>query len=257
MAKSKKDRKRELEVRGRKAELIVIGGGDGTISKALPQLLKLGKPFAVLPLGVSLILSSCEWTRSRQPKSPSGRKHRIDVGLANGHPYLNVASVGIASRVAARQSKDLKQKWRVLAYTIALLRSVRDLKPFFVQLDLDSSPTWSGWVYQVSVGNGRYHGGGLKVAEDAAIDDGKLDLYLIYPGRLWQLATSLIHLKFGISEPAVLKRLTAVSVSLRTYRPRPVDADGELVTKTPTQFELHPKALTEIVPHKRPLDSSI
>ena len=109
----------------------------------------------------------------------------------------------------------------------------------------------------MSVGNGRYHGGGLKVAEDAAIDDGKLDLYLIYPGRLWQLATSLIHLKFGISEPAVLKRLTAVSVSLRTYRPRPVDADGELVTKTPTQFELHPKALTVIVPHKRPLDSSI
>ena len=66
----------------------------------------------------------------------TGRKHRIDVGLANGHPHLNVASVGIASRVAARQSKDLKQKWRVLAYTIALLRSVRDLKPFFVQLDL-------------------------------------------------------------------------------------------------------------------------
>jgi diacylglycerol kinase (ATP) len=57
----------------------------------------------------------------------------------------------------------------------------------------------------VSVGNGRYHGGGLKVAEDAAIDDGKLDLYLIYPGRLWQLATSLIHLKFGISKPAVFK----------------------------------------------------
>lgn len=66
----------------------------------------------------------------------------------------------------------------------------------------------------------------------------------------------LIHLKFGISKPEVLKRLTAVSVSLRTYQPRPVDADGELVTKTPTQFELHPKALTVILPHKRPLDSS-
>jgi diacylglycerol kinase family enzyme len=63
-------------------------------------------------------------------------------------------------------------------------------------------------------------------------------------------------LKFGISKPEVLKRLTAVSVSLSTYRPRPVDADGELVTKTPAQFELHPKALTVIVPHKRPIDSS-
>jgi diacylglycerol kinase family enzyme len=50
----------------------------------------------------------------------TGRKHRIDVGLANGHPHLNVASVGIASRVAARQSKDLKRKWRVLAFLIHL-----------------------------------------------------------------------------------------------------------------------------------------
>ena len=129
VAKSKKDRKRELEVRGRKAELIVIGGGDGTISKALPQLLKLGKPFAVLPLGTANDFARYYRAANgpRQPKSPSGRKHRIDVGLANGHPYLNVASEGIASRVAARQSKDLKQKWRVLAYRIALLRSVRDL----------------------------------------------------------------------------------------------------------------------------------
>jgi hypothetical protein len=53
VAKSKKDRKRELKVHGKKVDLIVIGGGDGTISKTLPQLLKLGKPFAVLPLGTA------------------------------------------------------------------------------------------------------------------------------------------------------------------------------------------------------------
>jgi diacylglycerol kinase family enzyme len=93
----------------------------------------------------------------------------------------------------------------------------------------------------VSVGNGRYHGGGLKVAENASIDDGRLDLYLIYPGRLWQLATSLIHLKFGTSKPEVLQRLTAVSVSLRTNRPRPVDADGELVTKTLRNLDSIPR----------------
>jgi diacylglycerol kinase family enzyme len=89
VAKSKKDRKRELEVHGRKAELIVIGGGDGTISKALPQLLKLGKPFAVLPLG-----TANDFARTIElPMDPmqaaevalTGRKHRIDVGLANGH----------------------------------------------------------------------------------------------------------------------------------------------------------------------------
>jgi len=99
-------------------------------------------------------------------------------------------------------------------------------------------------VYQVNVGNGRYHGGGLTVAEDAAIDDGKLDLYLVYPGRFWQLFASIMHLKFRVAEPEVLKRLSAVTVALRTDRPRSVDVDGELTTETPARFGLRPKALT-------------
>jgi GTP cyclohydrolase I/Diacylglycerol kinase catalytic domain len=58
----------------------------------------------------------------------SGRKHRIDVGMVNERPYLNVASVGAATKVAKAQSKELKQKWRVFAYVIGLLRAVRDLQ---------------------------------------------------------------------------------------------------------------------------------
>jgi diacylglycerol kinase (ATP) len=49
----KKERKGELKELGKDVDLIVIGGGDGTISKALPELLKLKKPFAVLPLGTA------------------------------------------------------------------------------------------------------------------------------------------------------------------------------------------------------------
>jgi diacylglycerol kinase (ATP) len=84
VANSKKERKRELKAHGKKADLIVIGGGDGTISKALPQLLKLKKPVAVLPLG-----TANDFARTiGLPADPlqaaevalSGRKHRIDVG---------------------------------------------------------------------------------------------------------------------------------------------------------------------------------
>jgi diacylglycerol kinase family enzyme len=49
VAKSKKERK-ELDTHGKEVDLIVIGGGDGTISKAVPQLLRIKRPFAVLPL---------------------------------------------------------------------------------------------------------------------------------------------------------------------------------------------------------------
>ena len=113
VTKSKKERRRELEAHGREVDLIVIGGGDGTISKALPQLLKLKRPFAVLPLGTA---NDFARTLGLPPEpleaaeiAVNGREHRIDVGLVNDRPYLNVASVGIASKVAKMQSKELKR----------------------------------------------------------------------------------------------------------------------------------------------------
>lgn len=255
---SNEDSTEKLETYGKGADLIVIGGGDGTISKALPKLLQLERPFAVIPLG-----TANDFARTvNLPTDPlqaadvalNGRAHRIDVGLVNDRPYLNVASVGVASHVAKRQSKALKRTWRVFAYAIALLQAARSLRPFFVRLELDGKPTWSGPVYQVSVGNGRFHGGGLTVAEHAAIDDGTLDLYLVYPGRFWQLVASLLHLRFGLRKPGVLKQLSATAVQLHTDRPRPVDADGELATETPASFRVWREALTVMVPPELPRD---
>jgi YegS/Rv2252/BmrU family lipid kinase len=258
VAKSKKERMRALETHGKEADLIVIGGGDGTISTALSQLMKLKRPLAVIPLG-----TANDFARTLGlPSDPleaaeialNGREHRIDVGLVNDRPYLNVASVGVASKVTELQSKELKRRWRVVAYAIGLMKVVGNLQPFFVRLELDGKLAWSGLVYQVSVANGRFHGGGLVVADDAAIDDGKLDLYLIYPRRFWQLVAALMHLRFGLARPDALKRLSAVNVALRADRPRSVDADGELTTDTPAKFELRKAALTVIVPSALPPD---
>ena len=243
---------------GPAADRIVIGGGDGTISNALPELLQLDKPFAVLPLGTANDfargLGLPQDSLAAAGVALHGRTHRVDVGFINGRPFLNVASVGVAAKVSQTQSKELKRIWRILAYPISLLRVAREARPFYVELVIDLQPAWSGAVYQVSVGNGRYHGGGLTVAEHAAVDDGKLNLYVVLPGTFWQLLACVTHLKFGLPKPDILRRRTARHVSLRTWRPRPVNADGEIVTKTPAEFTLLPKGLMVMVPDKLSAD---
>ena len=245
------DAERSLERLGADADLIVIGGGDGTISKALPFLLERKKPFAVLPLG-----TANDFARTiGLPADPleatevalNGASRAIDVGTVNGHPYLNVASVGAAAKVAEAQSKEKKARWRVLAYALALFEVWRNLRPLFVEIGIDGEAAWSGSVYQIGIGNGRYHGGGLLIAPDAAIDDGMLDLYLVQPGRFSQLLASLLHLKFSFARPKVLKRRRGNRVTLSTMRPHPVNADGELVTETPAKFTVLPAALTVMV----------
>jgi diacylglycerol kinase family enzyme len=84
---------------------------------------------------------------------------------------------------------------------IGLLQVAGEARPCYVELAIDGAPAWSGAVYQVSVGNARYHGGGLTVAEQAAIGDGKLDLYVVCPGTFWQLLACITHLKFALAKP--------------------------------------------------------
>ena len=105
----------------------------------------------------------------------------------------------------------------------------------------------------MSVGNGRFHGGGLTVADHAAIDDGTFDLYLVRPGAVWQLLACATHLRFGFAKPDLLKRGTASARDLaHGRRHRPINVDGELDGATPATFELLPGALTVIVPRALP-----
>jgi len=240
------------------ADRIVIGGGDGTISQALPDLLALGKPLAVLPLGTANDFANTLGVPADVMEAAEialeGRKHKIDVGLVNGQPFLNVASIGVAANAVRAQTTALKRRWRLLSYPISLFHAARESKPFVVTLNVDGAPAWTGPVYQVSIGNGRFHGGGLTVADHAAIDDGKLDLYAVSPGTVLQLMACVTHLKFGFSAPDLLQRNCATRVTITTSRPRPVNADGEIKTETPAEFSLRRHGLTVIVPKALPQD---
>ena len=250
--------KQALSAHGASADRIVIGGGDGTISAALPQLLRIGKPLAVLPLGTANDFARTLGLPADAMEAAeialTGHEHRIDVGSVNGRPFINVASVGLAAKVTEAQSTELKRRWRALSYLISLWRAAWEARPFYLEVELDGAPAWSGAVYQVSVGNGRFHGGGLTVSDHAAIDDGKFDLYLVRPGAVWQLLACVTHLRFGFAQPDLLKRGTATRVALRTATPRPINVDGELDAATPATFDLLPDALSVMVPRQLPAD---
>ena len=166
----------------------------GRFPSALPHLLALGKPLAVLPLGTANDFARSLGlpldTFAAAQIALDGPIHKVDVGLVNGRLFLNVASVGVAAEVSEVQSKELKRSWRLLSYAISLLRVAIRSRPFRVELTIDKSWTWTGLAYQVSVANGRYHGGGLTVAEHAAIDDGMLNVYFVAPGTFWQLVAA-------------------------------------------------------------------
>ena len=232
-------------------DLVVLGGGDGTMNAAAAALLETQLPFAVLPLGTANDLARVLGI----PADPvaaarivlDGRRNRIDLGRANDHLFFNIATIGLSARLARAMDKQTKRRFGALAYPITAVR-IGLGRPFHVLvrsaqgvLELDA--------IQIAVGNGRYHGGGIVVHEAAAIDDQLLHLYVLRPQSVGALLARLPWLLRGRhAVTSGVETLTGTEFAVETSERLPVNTDGELTTHTPVRFSVIPEAVEVCVP---------
>ena len=246
---------------------VLIGGGDGTLSLALPHLMGRDVTLGVLPLGTgndfARSLGIPDTLEAACDTIAAGYTARVDVGLANGRPFLNAASLGLASAIAKRLTPNLKRRAGKLAYPVAAMAELWEHQPFRLLLRMDAEELRMD-ALQLVVGNGRYHGAGNVVAPDAVMDDRRLDAYLIAApsaesGRegtglghmqdLSTLARVALSLRRGeqASHPAVTAMRTA-RLYVDAEPAQDINADGELIGHTPVLFELAPAALRVYAP---------
>ena len=232
-------------------DLVVLGGGDGTMNAAAAALLDTQLPFAVLPLGTANDLARVLGI----PTDPvaaarlvlRGRRNRIDLGRANDRLFFNIATIGLSARLARAMDKQTKKRFGALAYPITAVR-IGLGRPFHVLvrsaqgvLELDA--------IQIAVGNGRYHGGGIVVHEAAAIDDQLLHLYVPRPQSVGALLARLPWLLRGRhAVTSGVETLTGTEFAVETSERLPVNTDGELTTHTPVRFSVIPEAVEVCVP---------
>ena len=240
-----------------RVECVIVAGGDGTINAATRGLMETGLPLGVLPLG-----TANDFARSigvpvdldaATRVIVEGFTHKVDIGEVNGHPFFNVASVGLAADLAKHLTRDRKRRLGRLSYALTAANVLLKASPFHATL-LIADQKIMVRTLQIAVGNGRFYGGGNVIAPDARIDDGSLDLYSLEFARTWRMALMIPSFHRG-GHGAVREVRTARGSTFEviTRRPRPVNADGELVTQTPALFTQKPLAVTVYVPESCPL----
>jgi YegS/Rv2252/BmrU family lipid kinase len=235
-----------------KVDSVIVGGGDGTINAAALGVLKTNLPLGILPLGTANDLARTLGIPfdidGAAGVIATGKTRRIDLGLVNGEPFFNVASIGLSAELAQKLTRDIKRRYGRLGYALVALKVLLQARPFSAII---TSETESVRVrtLQVAVGNGRFYGGGNAVEKDAAIDDQHLDLYSLELEKAWKLALMAKSFRYG--EHGAWDEVRAVRAKefdIRTRRPRPVNADGEIVTQTPAHFSIKPCAVTVFAP---------
>jgi diacylglycerol kinase (ATP) len=240
-----------LAERRDEVDRVVVGGGDGTLNAILDGLIEWRLPLGILPLGTANDLARTLDLPSDLAEAAAvvaaGRTRQIDVGCINGKHFFNVASLGLSTQVARELTRETKRRWGVLGYPLALWRAVHKRRSFHADIRCDQVRRRLHSI-QIWIGNGRHFGGGMTVAADARIDDGKLDLVSLAPRSFWQLTLSSARLRWGYHDHERMRHWRGTEIEIRTRRRMPINTDGEVTTQTPAYARILPKAVSVYVP---------
>lgn len=232
-------------------DLVIVAGGDGTVTWSVPLAIDRKVPLGIVPLGtfndlartlgIPLDVSeACRVIVERHTKT-------IDVGRVNQKYFVNESSVGLSTRIARKQTPEVKQRFGLLAVIGTALRSISETRPFFVELAYNGAVERFRSV-QLTIANNKHFGGVIE-SPDAAIDDGRLDLYSVEARTWWQLF-ALVR-KIVARDPSsgeCLRTRRAARFEVRTHHAHHIEADGEPAGFTPAIFEVLPRVLEVVVP---------
>ncbi|MDQ0313928.1 lipid kinase [Amorphus orientalis] len=245
-----------IEAHASDVDLVIIGGGDGSLNKAAAGLARTGLPFGILPLGTANDLARTLQIpfsiREAAEVIIDGRERRLDLGIVNDLYFFNVASIGFSATLARLLTSEAKKRWGVLGYAISAVRLAAQSRTHTVTIHHDGI-TESVRTIQVTVGNGRHYGGGLTVDDTAEPDDGRLDVYSLEVRHWTELIALVPSLYRGTQKHwKNVRTFSTTEVTLETRHSHDVSADGDLLTTTPARFGIAPKAVRAIVPRSAP-----
>ncbi len=243
----------------------VAVGGDGTLNQVLCGIMSAGRFDGRVTLAVIPVGSGNDWIklygipkdyRAAVDLMTEGRKRPQDVGKAvfadSGKTFyfMNVAGAGLDAYVCDcvnRMKSEGKRGKRI--YVEGLVKAFFSYKNRNVRVICDGDLVYEGRLLSLSVGNGRYTGGGMLQTPHALPDDGLFDVSIIKAIPAGKLLGKLKKLFDGSlpDDPYVLTRRCS-SLRLESSPATLVELDGEVLGRSDALIEIVPDAIDVMIP---------
>lgn len=247
-------------------DLLVAVGGDGTVYEVINGIMSGGRPhpaLTILPFGTGNDSAACAGIGDEMDTLSAltlGTPRAIDLieiqcqvgGASCGRFAMLFASVGITGDLLRYTTPRLKALCgRRLAYIAALLLALRKHDAGHMKITCDRVSRKGRYVLACA-SNAPTFGGGIRIAPDARVDDGWLNVNLIESVGRWEALRHLQRLRQGrhTDHPKVYYK-PANTLTVETSPPVDVAADGDLIGHTPAVFTVRPAALRILTPNQR------
>jgi YegS/Rv2252/BmrU family lipid kinase len=232
-------------------EVAAAFGGDGLIGAVAGALRGTDGVLGILPGGrgndLARVLGIPREPEEAATVLATGRERPLDLGEVDGRLFVGIASCGFDSD-ANRIANDVRWVRGNLVYAYGALRALAGWRHATFTLGYDGEEVIvRGW--SVAAANSKAYGGGMFMAPDAELDDGRLDVVTSAATSKARFLRLLPHVFKGthVQEPEVDVR-RAVELTLAADRPFTVYADGDPIGELPVTIRAVPAAVRVIAP---------
>ncbi len=239
------------ELLAAKPDLLILGGGDGTISGLVDLMVGHDVMLGVLPLGTANsfarslgipldIEGAVEVIRT-------GRPRRIDLGMIDDDYYANCAAMGMSPKIAETVPHNLKKVAGRLGYLGWAAYQFLRFRPFTLIVEQNGKRERLR-VVEVRISNGPYHGG-TELVESAEVDSGEIVVQAVCGHVKRRLivnwAASILRSDYRKEK---VREFRGREIRLTSIPPLPISIDGEVLARTPVTARIAPGIIEVMAP---------
>ena len=238
----------------KRAPMVILGGGDGTLSANVDFFIGSPTVLAILPLGTANSFARTVGIPLDLPGAveviAKGRKQKIDLGCINGDYFLNNAALGLAPLVAESVPASLKRGLGRVGYLLWAGWSAASFQAFRLTVD-NAGKTHRLWATEVRIANGRFHGG-VELIESAKVDSGQIVVQAVAGRSLLRLGWSYAAMAFKHRRrKETVREFKGSKMRIATRPKMRVSIDGEVGPETPLDISVAANAVTIAMPRGR------
>lgn len=212
-------------------------GGDGTLNEVVNGIAEGKCKLGIIPTG-----SGNDFYRTL--KETKNENIRLDLGKVNGRYFINIASVGMDAETCNNANK-IKSKIKLhSSYYLALIHTFFTFKSKSLKLKIDKN-VYAGDYIIAAICNGKYYGGGFKIAPVASFDDNQFDIYLVSKaGKLKLIKILFALLKSEHEKYNEVRKYTGKNIIIKSENNLIINIDGEITISKNIKIEMVEDALT-------------
>ena len=233
------------------APMVIVGGGDGSLSYTVDEVVNHDCVFALLPLGTANSFARTLGIPLDLDGAikviATGQRRRIDLGMIDDDYFANCCAMGLSPMIGEGVPHNLKRYLGRVGYLIWAVWCLIRFHAFRLTVRGEGIDE-TLWATEVRIANGGHHGG-VEVVESADVDSGQIVIQAVVGRRASSLIWDWFAKYFKLpARHRTTREFHGAKLTIETRPRQRISIDGEVLARTPVVAQVAERAIEVVVP---------